>query len=964
MTFLEKIANEILSKYKNEISDLCIVFPSRRAGIYFKNILSKKLDSPVWSPSVYSIEDFVQKLSPYNVIDNLTLVFELFRVYESVKAGKKMKMDDINSSIDTYEDSESFDNFYQWGHMLLKDFDIVDKSLADTKTLFKNIKSSKEIEEIFPIELREDFLKFWGSVFLTGGTPAKKNFVKIWKLLGEVYDRFKESLASQNLAYEGMAIRKLCEDLISGTVNLRWRKVIFAGFSSLNKCEEKIISYLMKTDITDVFWDVDNYYIEDEKQEAGKFIRKNLKTFAISKESFKSDTDNLNLEKGKKNISVIGSPLPIGMVKTFGSVLNDFIKQDNFLPEKTAVILPDENLLLPVLYSLPGEVKELNVTMGLPFVDTPLFTFVQLLKDLQENYKIEKGGITFHHKDVERLLMHPYIKFLDTAFAFNFVRDIKEKNIARLSVNYILSRKNRPLILETVFKIPNSPSEAYEYLTIILDCIMEKIENDNSQDTMYKNFQLEYIYNFYTNLNLLNDVINKYKREISIQTYWKLLIEVLSSVSIPFTGEPLKGLQVMGLLESRSIDFENVFILSMNEGILPSGNSHNSFIPYALRKAFGMPTFEDSDAISAYYFYRLLQRAKNIFLFYDTEVSVNTKEKSRFMLQIENELVNRNPNIKYSQKIIAPSVNSITHKPIVIEKNSDVLDKIKNLKHLSATDFTTYINCSLQFYFKKIAEIEEPKEVEEYYSPATLGSIVHDIMMLLYTPYINTELNKEILENIVSDFENGYDETFKKSLKNTCGNNFEPDDSGRNILLKSVIKKLVKRILENDIDDSPFKITGLEMKIDGEITTANGDKVKLFGKIDRVDEKNSVTNILDYKTGTIKMKKIDENNKNEFFNEVTTDIKYKENFQVLFYSYLYKKKNLVSKINAGIYSVKNIKKGITMFSDNFIEETDFNEFENKLIELTSGMYNPLHPFVQTEELKNCEYCSYKEICNR
>ena len=644
--------------------------------------------------------------------------------------------------------------------------------------------------------------------------------------------------------------------------------------------------------------------------------------------------------------------------------INEFIKNNDFSPEKTAVILPDENLLLPVLYSIPDSVDEINVTMGYPFADTPLYSFISLLKQLQENIKYDKSGYSFHHEDIEKILMHPYVKFNDTGIVYEILNEIKHKNIVYIGFVFLLKHKNIPRILKVVLKPVKNVNEAYKYLTEILNIILEKTGSDNSKNSNYKNFQLEYIYNLSENLNLLSGVLEKYKIVIDVSTFWKILIEILNAVSIPFTGEPLKGLQIMGLLESRSLDFDNVFILSMNEGILPKGNSQNSFIPYSLRKAVGLPTFEDNDALSAYYFYRILQRAKNIFLFYDTEVSVNTKEKSRYILQIKNELIKKNLNITYSHKVVIPAVQTYKVEPIEIEKKDNIIEKIKYINHLSPSDLINYINCPLKFYFKKIEKLDEPEEVEEYFSPATFGSMLHYIMKLLYDDYKGKELNENNFINVINKFENEFNEIYIKSLISVYGGNFDYDSSGKNILLKKVIHRLIRQVLENDKVNLPFKIIDLECSLYGELNLNNGTKIKLKGKIDRIDVKDNITRIIDYKTGTVKIKKLTEKNTDFYFDDMLENPDYKESFQGYFYAHLYKKLNPESNVIVGIYPMKKFKEGIMLINDEFITEETYTEFENHLIELINEIYDPSKKFTQTDDLKRCEYCPYKDICKR
>ena len=704
-SFLENICDYILIKHKEIISDICVIFPSRRAGLYFKNILGSKIEIPIWSPSVYSIEDFIEEFSSYSFADNFKLLFELYSVYNDVikneRALHATEIDFINLEVD-----ESFDSFYQWGEMLLKDFDIIDKYLVDTNLLFKRIKDLKEIEESFPIELQESFKKFWGTLFDSKQTNVKKNFLKIWRVLGKVYLEFTARLKKNGICYPGMAYRKLYED--SGNIinNLKWKKIIFTGFNSLNPVEKNLMKVLVDKGVAEIYWDADDYYISDKYQEAGSFIRKNIKYFGKDEIKFEK-----YLVSDTKIINAIGTSSTVGMAKYLGSELKEHFTNGDFKIEKTAIVLPDANLLLPVLYSIPDEIKSINITMGFPFKDTPLYSLINLLIDLQNNYVIENGKIRFHHSIVEKILLHPYVKFHDTSIVYRIINYMRNENKLYFDISDF--KADVPKILDVIFNRIKNVGEVSNYFSNILDIISFRIDKDDSKDIDYKKFQLEFIYNFYTNYNRLNEVIKEKEVEMTFDTYWRILKEILQKISIPFTGEPLKGLQVMGLLETRALDFENVFILSANENVLPEGKTQNSFIPYSLRKALKMPTYEEDDSITAYYFYRLIQKAKNIFLIYDTDIGQNVKEKSRFILQIENELLHNNKNISYINKIVIPETYNIEKKSIEILKTDGIMRKLMEIKHYSPTALKEYINCTLQFYFSRIAKIEDEIEIEE-----------------------------------------------------------------------------------------------------------------------------------------------------------------------------------------------------------------------------------------------------------
>ena len=976
MKFLEYIADEVITLCAPcELEKLCIVFPSRRAGIYFKKYLSSKLENPVWSPAVLGIEDFVRRFSPYIIADSVTLVFELYSVYSKLA-------------------DESFDDFYPWGEMLLRDFDAVDKYLADPALLFKTIKDLKEIDEAFPAELHEEFREFWGAI-LEGADPdgVKDSFVKIWEIMGQVYTDFKAALSAKGIAYEGMAFRKLYEDVQASSLERRtffnYTKIIFAGFNSLNKCEEEIIKTLVQSGKAEVYWDADEYYYGNKSFEAGKFIRSNIKKIGGINTTKSSPFEN-NLAGAEKNISVYGTPLNLGIAKALGDRLNLAIKEGTFTPENSVVVLPDENLLLPVLYSLPEGINQLNITMGFPFRATPLYNFILLLKKLQSGKRLFGTALKFYHKDVIRILLHPYAKFQSPSLFFDAVREIKKRNITYIDIHGLFKEVNKrrtfsnaaiPEIINLVFSAVDRTEDIHVYLQHIVYSISDRIQKSSSGDSEelisgvnnYKVFQLEYIYNFLSKLNLLNDVIVRHgAREnflMSSVIFWRVLIRVLNSVRISFTGEPLKGFQVMGLLETRCLDFENVFILSMNEGALPKGSTYNSFIPYSLRKTFGMPTFEDDDAAQAYYFYRLLQRAKTVSLFYNTEIGEDSKEKSRFILQLEHELAKTAPAVSYSHKILSPKLLSSSVKEISVEKSGDVLESLNKITTLSTSELSAYINCSLQFYLKKLAGLGEEDEVEEIFSSTAFGSLLHGVMQNLFTAYISKTVTAEDIEVMTARVENDYDVLFAEVLEKEISiRSMEFGVIGRNALYRTVIQKLAVKVLKHELKDAPFNILGLEEKFEYDRNIAvNGAEHKLIlkGRLDRRDEKNGIIRIIDYKSGASKMKTWNKKEFGQYLEEIFTKPEKTHSFQTFFYAYLYGRLYAGEKVNAGILSMRELGKGVQPLKNTGpLDADDINAFESRLDILISEIFNPAVPFTKTDNPGHCEYCPFINLCCR
>lgn len=933
--------------YGEGCSNSAVVFPSRRAGIYFRKYLSLLIEKPLWSPSIFSIEEFIQTNSKYILADKLLLIFELYKVFK------------------THGESESFDMFYPWGEMLLRDFDEIDKNLVPVNDLFRVMKEFKDVEEEFvlPFEELEQFKAFWKTFTNRELSNVEKEFVRIWNMLGRVYADFKKKLSKQNLAYDGMIIRTMVEQNRSkNTLIEQWDKIFFAGFNSLSKCEEKIIGSLVKEGKAEIFWDADEYFVNNYEQESGKFLRKNLKSMRTKSPMWVEN--NLSKPDGKF-VNIIGAPLNIGQVKALAIQLKELSDSNSNDPNKAAVILPDESLLLPVLYSIPADIKKINVTMGFPFKNSPLFNFIELLKNLQLGKKQSGKNCVFYHKNVTEILMHPYVKFISAKLVFDIVNYIKKYSIVYITGKKLVEFENEPQeLLSLIFTPASTIEELFTYLFKILDKISAKSEYSEES---YARFELEYFYSVYEQLNRLKDIIVNYDEKVGEKVFWHILIESLKGVKIPFTGEPLEGLQVMGLLESRSLDFENVFILSMNEGIMPKGNTHSSFIPYNLRKSFNLPTYEDTDSITAYYFYRLLQRAKKVFLFYNTETNdIYSGEKSRFLLQLESELAKKKI-IKLQNTIIQTVLEESKKKVITITKDSTFIERLLKEKHFSATDIKNYINCELKFYLKKISKLDEEESMEEFFSPATFGKIFHSVMQIIFGEYIGKIIDRDTIERLKNKLNSNYDEIISnvfegiEELKETG-----PNLQGKNLLLKNVIKKLALKVLNNEFDEVPFLLIDQEMPVEKSLpfeSSGKDYKIKLFGRIDRIDEKDGVKRILDYKTGKVNVSR-ENKDREEMLDEVFINPDFKDVFQAAFYGYLFLSNNNDKTIEIGIYPVKKLDKGINWIDKVDLTKEGLKNFEEKLKQLFAEIFNTTVPIRQTTEQERCNYCPYISICYR
>ncbi|MGB1206768.1 MAG: PD-(D/E)XK nuclease family protein [Chitinophagales bacterium] len=1001
--FLQKIVHDIRLENDDlrELKDHCYVFPTRRAGVYFRQYLTQHFaNEHLWSPHIFSIVEFTEFITDKVILEPVTLIFELFRIYRQ------------------HETDVNFDRFYAWGQVILKDFDELDKYVVDADKLFTNLKDIKEIEEFFELpEEQLDFLKqFWHVFKEKERTEEEENqveeeFIKIWQVLGIVYQAFKKELKENDAAYDGMAQREIAEKMEHGKFEMPFKRLVFAGFNALSIAEKKIFEHLTEYYNTTIYWDTDDYYMKVQHQEAGKFVRQYYeKWHENDKHDWTSKTDFRNTNK---NIHLVGIPLKVGQAKYTGQLLEDFIAKKELKIEETAVVLGDETLLFPVLYSLPKNVERINITMGYPLKDTPLYDLlekiIQLQKTRQESEVKDKENpekkikkTAFYSKIILQILNNPFVKNFNKEAVLDYMYYIERNNLIYIYGTTIcekLEHKIFQLIFTPVYN-PGSLMKCYNDILILLfndikerknagneeekakDINIKVGEQDGSEETFLNTdiIELEFIYHLLKQLYKIKETLHKYRQEVQIETFWKIFREVIQTIKLPFTGEPMRGLQIMGFLETRTLDFENLFVLGLNEGAIPAKSQSTSFIPFNLRKGFGMPTFLDQDAIYAYHFYHLLQRAKNVYLLYNTEVDkMGSSEKSRFLLQIEEELAYVGKgHIKVHKHIVSAALPTETHesKQIIIAKNEEInakLQKYLNLpqhepKKLTPTPISTYISCPVQFYFKYLAELYELEQVDEDMNPRILGNILHRAIELLYLPYKNENITEIILNKLLSN-EKHINRQLNKAFKEE---KFTHHKDGKNLLLKKVIKRLIIKILENDKQDVPFKLVDLERSDDKYnvfLTLKDGREVLLSGIIDRVDKISlengeQVYRILDYKTGEVKLaaKTKLKLNANDYFNDYFVQTDMKSGFQAYFYAYLFWRKNKNVPIITGIYALKSINQGIRYLREKQIITNDFFEaFEEKLRDLLSELFDETYPFKQTEKEDNYKYSPYKDL---
>lgn len=953
-TFLDHVAEYVLKTYPDKLSELCIVFPNRRAGLFFKAALARRSDKPFWSPEIFSIEDLIIKLSGVEMIDPIAQLFELYEVYKSNEKEK----------------AESFDEFSKWGQILLADFNDVDSYLVDAKNLFGNLKNVKELENW---TLSGDTL-----------TPFQQDYLHFWESTGKYYEQFTEKLLKSKRAYQGLAYRIVAEQVGEKIKQHNCHKIIFAGFNALNVAEEKIFRELIGLGKAETVWDADSYYVDDKMQEAGRFLRKHKETdlFRINKEN-KFQWIGNDLTTDQKKITVTGVSKNIGQAKLSGQLIAEFLKEN---PQtnltQTAIVLADENLLFPVLHSLPDQVSNVNATMGYPLKNTPISSFSELLFQLHENAgRLNRKGQFYHH-DVINLLTHPYAKLLldgsDEFITQKLVNYLQQKNIVFCTLKTfepVLSKSvsNKSELLNIFFNKWENINSIFDCLYTLIDVLKdlssEQWNKKYNSDVTKTNLELEYLFAYSKIIKRIKSLSESYSAITDMKTFHGLLKQLIRTTNLSFYGEPVSGLQVMGVLETRTLDFENIILLSVNEGLLPSGKTQNSFIPFDVKRVFGLPTYSEKDSIFAYHFYRLLQRAKNIHIIYNTEAdNLGGGEKSRFLTQLLYEFPQVNKASIINEQLLQVNIEQyVDEMPITIKKTADILEAInkKGEEGFSPSLLNIYRNCSLRFYFHLIGKLKEAEEVEETIEAHTLGDVIHKTLEEFYKPIVGKALTEADLK------------VMKKQTEPKLKQNFEfyyPAEDltyGKNLLTLKVANKFVQDFLDKEIEtikelseeNKKLIIEQLEQNFESTISIAN-KTVKTAGRIDRVDLLGGMSRMIDYKTGRTEDKEL----KVKEWDLLKHDLTLNKSFQLLIYAWLYRKNNTdKSLIQSGIISFRQLSAGlktVKIIDSDLISAQHLQDFETRLKSILGEIYDANIPFNKTADKAVCEYCDFKTICSR
>ena len=873
-TFLQQIAQVILNEYSDKLSDTIIILPNRRAKVFLIDALKKQASKTIFSPEIISIEDFVQDLAGIRSIDSVELLFEFYTIYLEI----------------TEKDKEPFETFANWAKTLLQDFNEIDRYLLEPDKVLKYLENIKEIEH-------------W-SVDVDKRTDLIDKYLIFWKKLPLYYHSLYQYLLEKGVGYQGLIYREAVSNLNHFSDTKKDKNYIFAGFNALNQAEEKIVQHLLALDKAKIYWDIDEVFLRDKYHDTGLFQRRFQSEWPYYKTNpYEWITTDYQQEK---NIQVIGTPKSIGQAKIVGDIIEKHSNDNNGQLQNVAVVLGEESLLLPILYSLPSNVDALNITMGFSSKNNPAQLLMAKLFKMHTNaLSRNASSYVLYYKDVLDILTHPLMEpFVN---ASELVNRINQNNYTFILQKKILElHPNGNELFQLLFqKWDTNSVTVLENLSRILLLIKSNLSRDNEEEKITNAF----VYSIFKVINQLISYFSSHENIDNIDTLYAIYKQVIDVAEVSFEGEPLNGLQIMGVLESRVLDFETVIITSVNEGKFPAGKSMNSFIPYDVKRELGLPTFKEKDAIYTYHFYHLLQRAKNVYLLYNSDSEgLDAGEKSRFITQLE---VEKQPKHNLSFQIYNADVPDIAHQPIIVPKSERVMQRLKEIaeKGFSPSSLTAYIRNPIQFYFQRILRISETDEVEENIAVNTLGTIIHGALEELYKPLIGKILIENDIKICIKNIDEEVLKQFKKEYK-------EGDiKKGRNLLAYEVAKRNVLNFLKTELEaiqnGDQIQIIALESKLERVLEHPNLPfPVKIAGNVDRIENRNGRIRIIDYKTGKVEKGSVTL----KFWKGLTEDISSDKIIQILAYAFMYEPQSNGLEMEAGIISFKNLKSGFLPFN--------------------------------------------------
>ncbi|MDE7305084.1 MAG: PD-(D/E)XK nuclease family protein [Alistipes sp.] len=944
--FLEELARDLYARYGEELSRRALLFPSRRARLFFVDALTRIAARPMWQPAWCTIDELMSEISGLRAGDRIRLITELYKVYSQFH-------------------NEPFDKFYFWGEMLLADFDTIDKYRIDASQLFRNLAEIKEIEAdisyLTPAQLQL-LSNFWSSLGPEADlSEEKRRFLALWKTLGPIYHAYRQRLSDLGIAYGGMVQRAAADRILAGGFAFpEPRQYVVAGFNALSECEKVLFRFLSTAAETDFYWDYDDYYKNAPEQEAGMFVRENIAAFPPRAEL---SHDSMAQPKELTLVSTVSNAV---QCKYAAEILRDYARQQP-LDKRTAVVLTDENLLLPLLYALPEEAGKVNVTMGYPLKQSLAYTFVERLVELQARRRTKGEGCTFYHADVVGLLTHPYVAACDEASTRSLADEIVRQR--RISVDAAWLGRNE--LLRSIF----APAATWQELSGQLLDVIQAVacipyRGDDARQ------RIEFLAVLSEEIVKLRNSLDACDIDIATEVYTSLLRRHLQTIRIPFEGEPLEGLQVMGILETRNLDFENVIILSMNDDNFPGNRmSQASFVPYNLRAAFALPTPEHHEGVYAYYFYRLIQRARRVHMLYCAHADEkSTGEPSRYVYQLDYESGHPVRRVE-----VGVDVNLASARPIVVPKDGQIMQRLERFVDpaieaaLSPTAFFRYVACPLRFYFHSVARLKSDEEVSEEVDAPMFGTILHAAAQRLYAAVVGQAHPGRRLQQMLRSDE------VSAAVVGAINDHYLRDEhaavadySGNLLLVKDIVERYLRgSIIRYDAAHDAFTTIGLEQEVAHAFPFEAAGRtleLKFAGTADRIDRLDDGTlRVVDYKTGAPHLEF--DGIESLFFGEGKQRLS--NILQTLLYSMmLFRSRG--SDVRPVLYYVRN------MHRDDYAPELDDKQtgvrgapysfyagsFEEALRTVLAELYDPAVPFVQCEDADTCKFCDFNIICKR
>ncbi|ULQ55638.1 PD-(D/E)XK nuclease family protein [Flavihumibacter rivuli] len=953
--FLQTVASQLYQQYGKDISRFAFVFPNKRPAVYFRHYLGNLIDKPIWSPELLTIHEFIGLSTNRLPADRLLQSFLLYDAFLAVL------QEDGETDIPTYE------RFYSLGEILLNDYTELESNIISIPDLYSNMAELAAIEKGFDYltaEQQEYLKRFWKNFSTEKLSRQKEKFLLLWRRLPRIFERFGALLEERQLVTMGTIYRNLATGKHDNAVFLdKFEKIVFIGFNALNRAELRLFTELKNDGKALFYFDADSHYIDDPLQEAGLFLRRNLGLFGNE-----APVEN-NINRTDRTIRVIAAEGNAAQVRLLPQLLKE-IPDLAKAPERIGILLADEQQLMPVLHSLPDGIPFINITMGYGIAQSPVFSLITTIIKVQESLE-QQSGKRIYYQYLLQLLQHPYFYQVDQAA--ELVTEINKRSLVSIPVEKWEQVTEKRL--KQILQLVQQPMDIFGLIRNVLE-----VQAREPVNGAIGALELQLLSSAYYQLNRLEDLLKQFKHPLSLEFIGETITNVMRTLSVPLEGEPLKGLQVMGLLESRGLDFDHIIVLNVNEGVLPKRAVAPTFIPDSIRRAYGLSVMEKQDAIFAYVFYRLLQRNSTMACLYNCTVDeAGPGEPSRFLAQLEYET-----RIPFIHQQLLVNVAPEAKPPISIIKDEKVMTCLNRYRKvaLSPSAINNYIECPLRFYLKHVVGIDEPEGFQDEIDARVMGNILHKAIEHLYERLAagkngSREVTAADIDLLDQWADEAVDGAFGMELAGEFG--YPVQFTGSYKVIREVIRYYVREVLYYDKRYAPFTIVQLEKKALGNFSFVSNGKameIKIGGIIDRIDKKQGIYRIIDYKTGKDKK---DFKSVEGLFDPEERE-RNKAALQTIIYSHVLKAElPQGTPVVAGLYDVRNMKKDGEGFDWRFREQAGRGKMEpidhqrmeelvkltmEKLEEVVASIFDERIPFDQTTHIEKCQYCTYKTICGR